>query len=60
MSADRHSLGYLVGGALMGSSLGIALGVLMAPKSGRKLREDLSRKADKTARRVFDCVKDIF
>ncbi len=59
MTANRHDLGNILGGALIGSSLGIAAGFLFAPKSGRELRSEFSRRADKTFRRVRHRVKGL-
>lgn len=36
----------LLKGLLVGGLIGIALGILFAPKSGKETREDLTRKAD--------------
>lgn len=60
MNVDRRSIGFLFGGTLIGSSMGIAAGILLAPKSGKKLRDDFRRKTDKTFKRVSHRVRGIF
>jgi hypothetical protein len=53
-SAVAGSLGLIGLGVLLGA--GAAL--LMAPKSGRELREDLSSRLNGTTRRVADRVRE--
>ncbi len=60
MNIDRHDLGTIAGGVLIGSSLGLAAGFLLAPKSGRALRDEFGRKAEKTFKRVGHRVKGLF
>jgi len=60
MNFDKDSLGYLLGGALVGSTLGIAAGIFLSPKSGKDLRQDISRRADRTFKKFENCVRDIF
>jgi gas vesicle protein len=45
-------LGAFVGGLLMGGLAGAAIGILTAPKSGDKLREDLVEASDELYRRA--------
>jgi len=59
MYANKHDIGNILGGALIGSSLGIAAGFLLAPKSGRELRLEFGRRADRTFRRVRHRLKDL-
>jgi gas vesicle protein len=49
---NQHSDG-IVAGVLIGASLGVAAGFLLAPKSGKALRSDLQRKGKKTFRKAI-------
>jgi len=59
MNANKHDIGNILGGALIGSSLGVVLGFLFAPKSGRELRLEYGRRADRTFRRVRHRFNDL-
>jgi len=42
MKNMKNAKSGLLGGALVGAALGVAAGMLLAPKSGKKLRKDIS------------------
>jgi hypothetical protein len=44
---------------LMGGLLGVAIGILMAPKPGREMREDLARKARQLRSRSEEMASDL-
>jgi gas vesicle protein len=44
-------------GAVFGAAVGVALGILTAPKSGKDTREELKRKAE-TAKLKADATRD--
>ena len=44
--------GDLLRGLFIGGLIGMALGVLFAPKSGKETREDITRKADELLART--------
>ena len=43
MSENKNDL---IAGLMIGGLIGVALGILFAPKSGKESREDIARKAD--------------
>ncbi|MCZ8217754.1 MAG: YtxH domain-containing protein [Cyclobacteriaceae bacterium] len=46
----------LIGGLLAGAAIGVAIGILLAPKSGAETREDIS----KGSRKLSDNLKGTF
>jgi gas vesicle protein len=59
MNANKHDIGNMVGGALIGTSLGIVAGILLAPKSGRELRSEFGKRADRTLRKMRHRIQDM-
>ena len=64
---ENQNHGHFLKGILVGSFLGAAAGILLAPKSGKELRLGIKEKADKareeTKRTYSDTrtkVKDVF
>ena len=44
----------ILGGILIGAVLGVAAGLMLAPSSGRKSREKLSKEARRLKRQLFN------
>ena len=51
---SEHKCGDWLKGLLIGSLVGVVVGLLFAPKSGKELREDISEKAKDLADKVKD------
>ena len=49
----------LLGGALIGAALGVAAGMLLAPKSGKKLRKDIRDQAAGFYKSVYPKLKQL-
>ncbi len=49
----------LVEGALVGAALGVAVGMLFAPKSGKKLRKDIADRAEDFYKYISPKLKQI-
>jgi gas vesicle protein len=54
MNNAARSMGGFTAGLLCGAALGAAIGLLLAPSSGRQLRQDLGAKADRWRRQARD------
>ncbi len=50
----RNESKFAVMGLLAGAAIGAALGILLAPKSGRSTRKDISRQARKAKREMME------
>jgi gas vesicle protein len=50
----------LIGGLLAGAAIGVAVGLLLAPKSGKQTREDLANGSRKLTNSIKDSVEDSF
>ncbi len=51
---SEHKCGDVLKALLIGSLVGVVVGLLFAPKSGKEMREDLSEKAKDLADKVKD------
>lgn len=57
--AKNHDSRMRTQGALLGALVGVSAGVLLAPKSGKETREDISEAFDETVRTVKETSTDI-
>ena len=57
--AKNHDSRMRTQGALLGALVGVSAGVLLAPKSGKETREDISEAFDETIRTVKETSTDI-
>jgi gas vesicle protein len=48
----------LIGGLLAGAAIGVAVGLLLAPKSGKQTREDWASGSRKLTNSIKDSVED--
>ena len=48
----------VVGGVLLGAAIGAGIGLLVAPSSGRKSREFLTKKSKKYSREALDAATE--
>lgn len=56
---SRHSSKGFMIGAVVGSILGGVTALILAPKSGNKLRKDLVRKCDEMSEKTQDLVCEV-
>lgn len=54
---NSYSKGFLIG-ALVGGAVGAITALLLAPKSGKELREDISRKSNELMDKAQDLIGD--
>lgn len=54
---NSYSKGFLIG-ALVGGAVGAITALLLAPKSGKELREDISRKSNELMDKAQDIIGD--
>jgi gas vesicle protein len=57
MHLNNHSI-HVTEGVLIGTSLGLATGILFAPKSGKELRHNLAKKTEKSWRKMTHFYSD--
>jgi gas vesicle protein len=56
---DRTSIGSLGIGLVVGAAIGVALGILYAPKSGVELRSQIKEKASEIVEKAKDKASEI-
>ena len=57
--AKNHDSRMRTQGALLGALVGVTAGILLAPKSGKETREDISDAFDETVKTVKDTTNDL-
>ncbi|HSL29064.1 MAG TPA: YtxH domain-containing protein [Anaerolineales bacterium] len=55
----KTSAGKIITAALVGSAVGAAVGMLMAPASGQELRQKIKRTGESQARRLANQVREM-
>ncbi len=58
MHTNNHRAVHIAEGVLIGATLGLATGLLFAPKSGKDLRRDLAKDARKDWKKVTHLYSD--
>ena len=59
MVAKDHENGSFLNGLVLGVALGAMGALVLAPKSGKRLRRDIARKAGRTKRRAEGSVEQL-
>ena len=55
----KTSAGKIITAALVGSAVGATVGMLIAPASGKELRQQIKRTGESQARRLADQVREM-
>ncbi|HXV62525.1 MAG TPA: YtxH domain-containing protein [Vicinamibacteria bacterium] len=59
MVVKGRESGSFLSGLLLGATLGAMSALVLAPKSGKRLRRDIAREAGRTKRRAGDSVEQL-